>query len=118
MDQILLCDLEVHLRIGVTEAERARPQRLLVSLEMEHDVSRAAAADNLAETIDYYAVAQRLLHFGDNREWELIETLASDIAQMVLKDFGPHRVTVEVKKFVIPQARHVAVKLTRSKPTA
>ena len=118
MDHIVLCDLEVHLRIGVTEAERARPQRLLISVEMEHDVSRAAEAESLAATIDYYAVAQRLLHFGDDGPWALIETLASDVAQMVLKDFGPRRVTVEVKKFVIPQARHVAVRLTRSQPGA
>jgi 7,8-dihydroneopterin aldolase/epimerase/oxygenase len=115
MDQITLSDLEVRYRVGVTEAERAQPQRLLVSVEMEHDVSRAAAADALTETIDYYAVAQRLLRLGDDRQWRLIETLATDIARVILEEFQPCRVTIEVKKFVLPQARHVSVRVTRAR---
>jgi dihydroneopterin aldolase len=47
--------------------------------------------------------------------WKLIETLAVDIAQMILEEFGPRSVAVEVKKFIIPQARHVSVRVTRSK---
>jgi dihydroneopterin aldolase len=113
MDQISLCDLEVSCRVGVTEAERAQPQRLLISLEIMCDCRRAAASDRLADTIDYYTVAQRLLGFGRDRQWSLIETLASDIAQLVLDEYRASRVTVEVKKFAIPQARHVSVRLTR-----
>jgi dihydroneopterin aldolase len=45
--------------------------------------------------------------------WKLIETLAVDLAQMILEDFGPRRVTVEVKKFIIPQARQVSVRVAR-----
>jgi 7,8-dihydroneopterin aldolase/epimerase/oxygenase len=69
----------------------------------------------LRETIDYYAVSRRLLAFGEGRSWKLIETLAVDIAAMVLADFGAEAVTVEVKKFIIPEARHVSVRLTRER---
>jgi 7,8-dihydroneopterin aldolase/epimerase/oxygenase len=113
MDSIIISDLEVFYQVGVTEEERARPQRLLLSLELAHDFKAAAASDNLSETIDYYAIAQRLLRFGEGCHWELIETLASDIAAMILDEFRPRSITLEVKKFALPQAHHVAVKLTR-----
>lgn len=51
-------------------------------------------------------MTDRLLHFGNGCHWELIETLATEFATMVLEESRPHRVTVEVKKFIIPQARH------------
>ncbi len=113
-DTITLADLEVHYHVGVPDAERAQAQRLLVTIEMQHDFTRAAASDDLRETIDYYAVSRRLLAFGEGRSWKLIEKLAADIAAMVLADFGARAVTVEVKKFIIPEARHVSVRLSRS----
>ncbi|NDD39593.1 MAG: dihydroneopterin aldolase, partial [Verrucomicrobia bacterium] len=88
MDTITLTELEVYYCVGVPDAERAQPQRLLLTVEMQHDFTRAAASDDLRETIDYYAVSRRLLNFGDGRSWKLIEKLAADIAAMVLTDFG------------------------------
>ena len=113
MDTITIRDLEVFYCVGVPDAERAQPQRLLLSVEMEHDFSKAAATDDLRETIDYFAVSQRLLRFGEGRSWKLIETLAEEIAALILKEFSPRVVTVEVKKFVIPQAAHVSVRVQR-----
>lgn len=117
-DTIILADLEVRYRVGVPDAERAQPQRLLLTVEMRRDFTRAAASDDLRETIDYYAVSRRLLAFGEGRSWKLIETLAVDIAAMVLADFGAEAVTVEVKKFIIPEARHVSVRVTRERALA
>ena len=113
MDIITINDLEVFYCVGVPDEERARPQRLLLTVEMEHDFHSAATEDELVDTIDYYAVTQRILKFGDGVHWKLIETLAVDLAQMILEEFGPRSVTVEVKKFVIPQARHVSVRTKR-----
>jgi FolB domain-containing protein len=112
-DVILIEDLAVHYRVGVPEEERARPQRLLISVAMEHDVTRAAATDDLAATLDYYAVSRRLLRLGEGRSWRLIETVAVEIADLIRTEFGARRVTVEVKKFILPGARHVAVRGTR-----
>src|SRR4051812_39910095 len=113
MDSICICDLEVFYRVGVPEEERAEPQRLLVTITMDHDMTAAAANDNINQTIDYFAASQRLLKFGEKRTWKLIETLASDIAEMILRDFQAASVTVEVKKFIIRETRFVSVKLTR-----
>lgn len=115
MDTITLTELEVYYCVGVPDAERAQPQRLLLTVEMQRDFTRAAASDDLRETIDYYAVSRRLLNFGDGRSWKLIEKLAADIAAMVLTDFGAAAVSVEVKKFIIPEARHVSVRLERKR---
>ena len=113
MDIITLQDLEVFYHIGVPEEERVHPQRLLISVEMETDITLAAAGDDLNHTINYYAVSQRLLILGKGRSWKLLETLAVHIAEMVLRDFGPRRVHVEIKKFIIPEARLVSVRISR-----
>ncbi|MEJ0088909.1 MAG: dihydroneopterin aldolase [Limisphaerales bacterium] len=115
MSRISIVDLEVFYRVGVPDAERAQPQRLLLTVEMESDFSAATKSDGIADTIDYYAVTQRLLKFGAGREWKLIEKLAADIADTVMAEFKPLSVLVEVKKFIIPEARYVAVSLRRGR---
>ena len=115
MSQISIVDLEVFYRVGVPDAERAQPQRLLLTVEMESDFSAAAKGDSIADTIDYFAVSQRLLKFGDGKSWKLIEKLAADIADAILSEFKPQSITVEVKKFAISQARHVSIAVTRKR---
>ena len=111
MSQISIVDLEVLYRVGVPDAERAQPQRLLLTVVIESDFTAAAKSDSIADTIDYYAVTQRLLKLGEGREWRLIEKLAADIADIVLAEYKPLAVSVEVKKFIIPEARYVSVSL-------
>ena len=113
MDSIVINDLEVFYRVGVPDEERASPQRLLITVEMERDFQRAAATDDLYQTIDYFAVSQRLLKFGESRSWKLIESLAVQIAEMIKRDFKAVAVTVEVKKFIIPQTKYVSVRVKR-----
>lgn len=109
--KIAIVDLEVFYRVGVPEEERAKPQRLLLTIEMEYDFSNAAKTDSIADTIDYFTVSQRLLKFGEGKSWKLIEKLAADIHEMVLSEFKPNSVGVEVKKFPIPQAKYVSVQV-------
>jgi dihydroneopterin aldolase len=115
MSKITIADLEVFYCVGVTDAERAQPQRLLLTIDMALDFASAAATDRLAKTIDYHEVAQRLLKFGDGRNWKLIEKLAVNIAELIMAEFRPQAVMVEIKKFTIPQARHVSVTWTQKR---
>ena len=115
MDHIVICDLEVAYRVGVSEVERATSQRLLLSLDLEVEFDRAIASDNLDHTIDYYAVTRHLLEYGQGRTWRLIEKLAADIAELMLTEFHARAVTVEVRKFIIPETRYVAVRLRRAR---
>ncbi len=114
MSRITIADLEVHYCVGVTDEERAQPQKLLLTVDMSFDFSVAANTDRLTKTIDYFAVCQRLLEFGDGRSWRLIEKVAANIADMILSEFKPESVIVEVKKFIIPQARYVSVTWTQT----
>jgi dihydroneopterin aldolase len=118
MDLITIRELEVHYHVGVPDSERAKAQRLLIDVEMESDFSAAAASDDLTRTVDYYAVSRRVLRFGEGRSWKLIETLSVDLAEAVVREFGAVRVTVEVKKFIIPEAKHVSVRATRGAKAA
>jgi dihydroneopterin aldolase len=115
VSKISIVDLEVSYRVGVPAAERARPQRLLLTVEMDCDFSAAAGSDDIRDTIDYFAVSQRLLKFGEGRSWKLIEKLAADIADVILAEFKPQSVTVEVKKFPIAQAQYVSVGVTKTR---
>ncbi|HKI70461.1 MAG TPA: dihydroneopterin aldolase [Verrucomicrobiae bacterium] len=113
MASINIVDLEVFYCVGVTDEERAQPQRLLLTVNMELDITTAVISDRIEKTINYYAVVQKLLAYGERRSWRLLERLASDIADLILFEFRPDAVNVEVKKFVISQASYVSVSLTK-----
>ena len=115
MSKITIVDLEVFFCVGVSDEERAKPQRLLLSVDMDLDFSSAAVSDRITKSIDYNAVAQLQLKYGEGRSWKLIEKIANDIADRVLADFQPQGVTVEVKKFPFPQARYVSVRLNKGR---
>jgi FolB domain-containing protein len=111
--QIKISNLEVFYRVGVPDEERAKPQRLLLSIEMQKDFASAAATDDLSETIDYAAVADFLVAFGEGKSWKLIEKLAAEIAESILVRFKPAAVCVEVKKFSVPKAQYVSVRVCK-----
>ena len=116
MSFITIVDLEVFYRVGISEEERAKPQRLLLTLDIKFNFSSAAVSGRIGRTIDYYEVTQRLLKLGEKRSWRLIESVATDVAEKILSDFHPENVTVEVKKFSIPEARYVSASLTKQQP--
>ena len=113
MANIKIVDLEVFYCVGVTDEERAKPQRLLLTVNMVFDFSVAAVSDRITKTIDYYAVSQHLLGFGSGRSWKLIEKVAANVADHIMNEYHPEGVTVEVKKFAVPQAAYVSVVWTR-----
>ena len=109
MSKITIVDLEVFYCVGVTDEERAKPQRLLLTVDMNLDFSPAAVSDRIERTINYQTVADDLLKFGEGRSWKLVERLVDKIAEHILNEYKPQSVLVEAKKFSIPQARFVSV---------
>ena len=116
MSFITIVDLEVFYRVGVTDEERSQPQRLLLTIDIKFDFSSAAVSGRVGRTIDYHEVTKHLIKLGESRNWKLIESVAADIATKILSEFRPESVTVEVKKFSIPEARYVSVSLTKQRP--
>ena len=115
MSRISIVDLEVFYNVGVTDEERAKPQRLLITVDMSLDFSSASISDRIEKTINYQEVADELLKFGQGRNWKLLEKLASNIADFILARFKPQNVMVEVKKFTVTKARYVAVSVTEAR---
>ena len=116
MSKISIVELEVFYCVGVTDEERAEPQRLLVTVDMSLDFSSAAVSDRIERTINYADVAQELLTYGQGRSWKLLEKLVANIADLIMARYKPLAVAVEVKKFTVPKAKHVSVSLTRTRP--
>lgn len=115
MARIAIVDLEVHYCVGVTDQERAQPQRLLLTIEMNLEITPAALTDRVEKTVNYQRVVDDLLAFGEGRSWRLLEKLVSNVADRIMSEFEPESVFVEAKKFVIPQARYVSVALSRGR---
>jgi dihydroneopterin aldolase len=114
-DLIRVVDLEVFAHIGVPHAERQTAQRLLISLELATDsFSHAAGTDNLAWTVNYADVVEHVKELTAKRERKLLERLAEELAMDLLKSFPIRKITVEIKKFVLPDTRYVSVKIERS----
>ena len=114
-DQILISHLELSTRIGATETERSQPQRLLVSLVIEPSVGFSELRDRLARTVDYDAVAQAVKALAKSGERTLIETLAEEIAALVLRRFAVNAVEIELRKFFLPDTEFTGVRIRRER---
>jgi dihydroneopterin aldolase len=118
-DLIRIVDFEVFAHIGVTEEERRAAQRLLITLEMTvASFAHAAKTDDISRTVNYYDVAQRLALITSKRPRKLLETLAEEIATEVLKNYPMQKLTLEIKKFILPGTQYVSVKIERQAPFA
>ncbi|MCE0499057.1 MAG: dihydroneopterin aldolase [Methylacidiphilales bacterium] len=116
-DLIRVVDLEVQAHIGVPKEERARAQKLLISLEMGiGNFHRAAKSDDITATVNYFNVTERVKTLVAKKPpRKLLETLAENIATDLLAAFPIKTLTVEIKKFILPDARWVSVQITRKK---
>jgi len=110
---IEIADLEVQSKIGVLAEERLKFQRLLVSLRFQIECGFEELKDQFAATIDYAAVAVETQRIAQHGGSHLVETLASEIANGLMKRFPIRRLEVELKKFILPDARYVSAKTTR-----
>lgn len=112
-DCIHIRELELLARVGVPEQERAQPQRLTASITLWPTAGLEQLADQIDRTVDYAAVAQGVAVFAAKRGDHLIETLAAEIASDLLATFPLKRVRIELRKFILPNTKYVAVILTR-----
>jgi dihydroneopterin aldolase len=114
-DSILIEALELTARIGVPEDERAALQRLTVSLRIEPRRDFSALGDDIANAVDYFAVCEAIKALSAVRPRRLIETLAEEIAALVIERFAVAAVEVELRKFILPDTAFVAVTLRRER---
>ena len=114
LDRIHIEQLEISTRIGVPEQERAAPQRLTVSISFWPDQQTRDVADNIHKAVNYSAVAEETKSFVRDQSVNLIETLADLLAAHLLKTFPIKKVTVELRKFPLQDAKYVSATVTRT----
>jgi len=112
-DEIEIRDLTLWTRIGVTEPERARPQRVAADITLAPHAPFSGLGDRLERAIDYTDVCAQTAHVARTGERRLLESLAEEIAARLLECFPAHTVRVELRKFTVPGTRHVAVRIER-----
>jgi 7,8-dihydroneopterin aldolase/epimerase/oxygenase len=98
LDIIYLHDLRVECIIGVWNWERKLRQTISLDLDMGADIRRAAATDALDDTLNYKAVAKRVQEFAGASQFQLVETLAEKVAELLLAEFHIPWVRVRVNK--------------------
>jgi len=113
-DEVHIDQLEVSTHIGVPEQERAAPQRLTVSISFWPFQQTRDLVDNIHKAVNYSAVAEETKSFVRDQSVNLIETLADLLAAHLLKTFPMHKVTVELRKFPLQDAKYVSATVTRT----
>ena len=88
MNIVYIKGLQAQSVIGVYAWEREIRQTLVLDLEMASDTARAAASDQIDDALDYAAISSRVISLVEGSEYQLIESLAEEVARMVLNDFG------------------------------
>jgi len=112
-DLILIDSLELSVRIGITAEERSCAQRLTASLQLQPARNFAALDDRIENAVDYFKVCLAIREITTQREWNLLETLATEIATGLLARFAIQSVDLELRKYILPDTRFVAVKIHR-----
>jgi len=87
MDIVFIRDLRINTVVGIYDWERRIRQTVILDLDMGTDIRPAAASDNIEDTLDYKAVAKRVAQYVSEQEFQLVETLAENVAALVLKEF-------------------------------
>jgi len=98
MDIIFISDLRIETIIGIYDWERKVKQTVSLDLEMAADIRAAAVTDRIEDTLNYKAVAKRLIAFVGDSEYQLVETLAEKIAEIVIDEFNVSWVRLKLHK--------------------
>lgn len=104
--------------MGVTAAERSKPQEVVISVTLHADLSRAGRSDRLRDSIDYKALKLKILALAEGTTFNLIERLAQEVADIGLSDKRVVQVDVSVQKpGALRFARCSEVEITRQRET-
>ena len=88
MDIVFISDLRIETVIGIYDWEREIRQVISIDLEMGADNRAPASTESIDDALNYKAVAKRLIAFVESSEFQLVETLAERIAEIVIGEFN------------------------------
>lgn len=115
-DFVIAHKIETFCRIGCSEAERAFPQRLLVSARLAVDTKMAATSKDLRHSVCYATVCNRIREIGASQSWVLVEELAEVCVERLFEEFGLiSEAHLTVEKFILPGVEWVGVEIHRAR---
>ena len=114
-DEIEIRRLKVHSHIGVPDDERSAPQILLITARMTPSQGFDGLADEITHTVDYHAVAIQIQELAAARPRKLIETLATELCDFLLRNHPLSKVAISIEKHILPDTECVAVHIERSR---
>ncbi len=98
MDIIYINDLRIETIIGIYGWERKIKQTVVLDIEMGTDIRKASVSDVVDDTINYKSVAERLFSFVGESQFELVETLAEQISDVLLNEFNVPWLKLRINK--------------------
>jgi len=114
MDIVYIRDLKIDTIIGIYDWERQVRQTVVLDLDMASDICRAATTDDIQHALNYKTVAHRLIDYVGSSEFELVETLAESIAELVRREFHVPWLRLRLgKPGAVRQAREVGLVIER-----
>jgi len=114
MDSVYINGLTVETIIGVHEHERNIRQTVVIDIEMCIEADKAAVSDWIGYAVDYSAVSDRVIDFVEASQYKLIETLAEQLARIIMREFGVPWIQLRVSKpGAVPRAKDVGVVIER-----
>jgi dihydroneopterin aldolase len=116
-DAIRIEQLEVFAHVGVPDDERSSPQRLTFNVTFWPQRQARELDDEIGRTVNYAAVCAETKNFVLARSDRLIETLADALAIRLLEVFEIQRITIELRKYILPEVEFVSVTVTRERST-
>ncbi len=102
----------------MTENERAKPQRLTLTITVWPDEAFEDLQDDIGRAVNYSAICAASREFMRDQSYHLIETTSAKLAAYLLQSFPIRKIDIELRKFVVPDTQYVSVALTRTKSTA
>ncbi len=98
MDKVIVKDLLVRGILGINPEERVKKQDILINLIMYADISRAAETDDIGYAVNYKSISKRVIDHVEEGSDFLVEKLVTDLARIIVTEFGVERVMVRVEK--------------------
>ena len=111
--EIHIEQLRVRGRVGVSKAERAKPQRLVLNITVWPARDLRDVKDAVSRTVDYALLCQEAKKYLSSASPKLLETLAKDLTAHLLRKFRIRKILLEIRKFIFKDADYASVTVTR-----
>jgi len=107
---IFIEDLSLMVNIGISEKEKKNKQKLLISIQLWTDLGIAANSDKIEDTINYEEVTNKIIELTNNKTWNLIETFAKDIDEIIKENFAKiSKIEIKIKKFILKNTKSTGI---------